>query len=59
MSGVAVTLLFIFSIFMLFLLLSIIMFTIALLIFSPKGKPFRSNEADERKPEKGDELSSG
>ncbi len=53
MSGVAVTLLFIFSILMLFLLISIIMFTLALLIFSPKGKAVRSNEADERKPESG------
>ena len=52
MSSVVVSLLFILSIFMLFLLLSIIMFTIALLIFSPKGKAPRSNEGDERKPER-------
>ncbi len=54
MSSVVVSLLFIFSIFMLFLLLSIIMFTIALLIFSPKGKAAGPNEADGRKPAGGD-----
>ena len=54
MSGAVVFLLFIFSIFMVFLLLSIIVFTIALLIFSPKGKTAGSRELDEEKLEKGD-----
>ena len=50
MSSVVVTLLFIFSIFMLFLLLSIIMFTTALLIFS-KEKRAETREMDEEKTE--------
>lgn len=48
MSSVVVTLLFVFSIFMLFLLLSIIMFTTALLIFS-KEKRAKSRGMDEEK----------
>ena len=53
MSSVIVTLLFIFSIFMLFFLLCIIMFTIALLIFSPRDKAARSYGTDEKKSEEG------
>jgi hypothetical protein len=54
MSSVVVALLFIFAIFMLFLLLSIVMFTIALLIFSPRDKTAKSHEMREKELEKED-----
>jgi len=54
MSNVIVTLLFLFSILLLFFLLSIIMFTIALLIFSPRDKAAKSYGMEQKKSEEGE-----